>query len=251
MNNNIVKVDKERWEKAQAWERGFWIESQKQMVKYGKMIIWKLLAAIGLKPKYRGDDWNYWWKRQFDDYIFLPNAIDNAVELGCGPYTNIRLMLDKCSVRHIFLSDPLIQTYVKFKTTYVSDMYRRGLCNIDDHPIEECPFASNYYELVIMINVLDHVQDAEICIEKAINITKPGGILIIGQDLSNEDDITRLEKRIGLDADIGHPIRLAHEWLDQFIIGKFDPIIYRILPRELGRVPEFHYGTYIFAGRKR
>ena len=40
-----------------------------------------------------GDDWNHWWKERFDGYRFLPVELGDCVELGCGPYTNTRLVL--------------------------------------------------------------------------------------------------------------------------------------------------------------
>ncbi len=243
----IVKVSKERWERAQEWEREVWLTTQKMRAKYGKNIIWKLLALLGLKPKYRGDDWNYWWKKQFHDYDFLPEIVENAIELGCGPYTNFRLIFEQCTPKHLFLSDPLIRTYVNFKLTFVSEMYRKGLCLIDDHPIEELPFAPVYFNLTVMINVLDHVQDAELCMKNAISITSPGGFLLLSQDLTNEEDMRKIE---GTEGEVGHPNKLNHNWLDGFLVGIFEPIIYEILPRELGRAPDAHYGTYIFAGRK-
>jgi len=66
--------------------------------KYGKNIIWKILALSKLKPKYKGDDWNYWWRKVFDNYKFLPTHVNNAIELGCGPYTNARLVLENVEI---------------------------------------------------------------------------------------------------------------------------------------------------------
>jgi len=242
-----TKVNRHRWEQAQSWERDHWILAQKARSKWGKDYIWRILAFLRIKPKYRGDDWNYWWKKQFNNYEFLPDKVENAIELGCGPYTNMRLIIEKCMPKHIFLSDPLIRTYVNFSQTFVAYMYKEGKCIIDDHPIEECPFADNYFDLTVMINVLDHVMDAELCITKAIAITKPGGILLIGQDLTNEEDI---ERKKGEQEDVGHPIKIDHEFLNSFLEKKFEPILYKILPREEGRNPQAHYGTFIFAGRK-
>jgi hypothetical protein len=85
--------------------------------------------------------------------------------------------------------------------------------------------------------------------KKAISITKTGGIVLIGQDLSNEDDIIKYEKKYGPEG-IGHPIKIGHDWLEKFLGNKFEKILYKILPRELGREPNVHYGTFIFAGRK-
>lgn len=243
----ITKVPRPTWEQAQEWERAWWIHTQKQRARYGKNLLWRVLSALRLKPAYRGDDWNEWWAKQFDNYSFLPPTVENMIELGCGPYTNARLVAGKCRPRHLVLSDPLIATYVNFKMTFVADMYRRGGCMIDDHPIEECPFASDYFDVVIMINVLDHVQDAERCMDAALSITRPGGFLVIGQELSDEHDILAMK---GLEGEEGHPIKVNHQWFEERMAGKFEPVIQKVLDRESGRDPAHHYGTYLFAGRK-
>ena len=119
MSNSRIsdKVSHDRWQAAQKWEREFWVHTQRSRAQYGKNWIWRLLAACGLVSRYRGNDWNDWWKQQFDNYSFLPPVVPNALEVGCGPYTNVRLMLDRCRFEHLFLSDPLIRTFVKFKLT--------------------------------------------------------------------------------------------------------------------------------------
>ena len=243
---HVTKVERERWEKAQEWEKRYWITTQEARAKHAKNLIWRILALSGLRPKYRGDDWNYWWKKHFDDYRFLPKVVNKAVELGCGPYTNFRLISEICVPKQLYLSDPLITTYIDFKLTFLSEMYRKGACIIDGHPIEECPFADDYFDLTVVINVLDHVQDAQACMEKAVNITKPEGILLLGQDLTNEVDALQPDVK----EDVGHPVKIEHEWLDKFLVPNFQSIIHKLLPREAGRNPEAHYGTYLFAGRK-
>lgn len=249
MTNRAVqdRVDRERWEQAQKWEQRHWVNAQRMRARYCKNYIWRLLRLFGLVEKYRGDDWNQWWKKQFDDYRFVPQTVSNALEVGCGPYTNVRLIRERSKVEHLYLSDPLIRTYVNFKLTLVAEMYRTAGCVLDDHPLEDLPFASDYFDLVVMINVLDHVQDAGACMENVVRVTKPGGILIIGQDLTNEQDLIAMRDDVGA---IGHPIKLDHEWFEQFLQGKFKPIVKKVLSREEGRAPEHHYGNLIFAGVK-
>jgi SAM-dependent methyltransferase len=241
------RVTHERWHAAQAWEQAHWVNTQRMRAKYFKNYIWRALTALGLVSKYRGDDWNLWWKKAFDDYQFVPAVVPNALEVGCGPYTNVRLLLDRCRFEHLYLSDPLIRTYVKFKLTFVAEMYRQAGCVLDDHPLEELPFASDYFDLVVMINVLDHVQDAHKCMENLVRVTKPGGILIVGQDLSNEQDVDAMKDDLGA---VGHPIKLDHQWFEPYLGKGFTPIINRVLAREQGRAPAYHYGDFIFAGRK-
>lgn len=242
------KVSPERWQAAQRWEQQHWVGAQQARARYGKNYIWRVLAAFGFVPKHRGDDWNSWWKDQFDGYRCLPPTVKNALEVGCGPYTNLRLMLDTCRPEHIYLSDPLIRTYVNFKLTFVAEMYRKALCVLDNHPLEELPFADNYFDLSIMINVLDHVRDARLCMDNFIRSIKPGGIVILGQDLSNDEDLDALKRDAGA---VGHPIKLDYEWFKPQLEESFEPIIHKVLPREQGREPDSHYATLVFAGRKR
>lgn len=241
-----TRVDRERWVAAQAWEREHWSHVEQLRAKYGKTHLWRLLSWLRLKPKHRGDDHNAWWKSQLDQYSFLPARVENAIELGCGPYTNMRLILPVCHPEHLVLSDPLIRTYIRFPLGFVADIHRRGFFTLDDHPIENCPFAPDFFDLVIMINVLDHVRDAGVCLQTAMRITKPGGVLIIGQDLSNEQDAIAMQDDPG---QVGHPIRVDHEWMDSYL-KDWTPIIKKVLTREQGRAPAYHYGTYVFAGHK-
>ena len=241
------RVDHDRWEMAQAWERQHWIRNHKALARYGKNWIWRVLAALGMVPKYRGDDRNTWWQRSFENYSFLPPRVENALEVGCGPYTNIRLIRGACQPEHLFLSDPLIRTYVNFKMTFVNELYREAACCLDDHPLEQLPFADGYFDLAVMINVLDHVQDARACMESLIRVLKPGGFVVIGQDLSNEEDSK--QQPDGLRT--GHPITLDESWFNPYLEGNFDTAFHKILPREVGWAPQWHYGTLVFSGTKR
>jgi SAM-dependent methyltransferase len=243
----VDRVNKDRWAEAQSWEEAHWVRTEKLRAKYGKNVVWKMLATVGLVPKSRGEDWNPWWQKQFEDYSFLPDSLDHAIEVGCGPYTNIRLMLNRCKVRRLYLSDPLIRTYINFKLSFTALKYRAAECFIDDHPLEEIPFAPGFFDLVVMINVLDHVRDARLCMENAIRLLRPGGIFILGQDLTNEQDIETLKSDPGAQ---GHPIKLDHEWFAPFLKKNFDPILDKVLDRGAGRAPAEHYGNLIFAGKR-
>jgi SAM-dependent methyltransferase len=244
VNDNVKPA---QWQVAQAWERDFWLREQKNLAKYGKNQLWRILATFGIVEKYRGDDDNRWWASGFENYKFLPAKVDNAIEVGCGPYTNMRLIRKVCAPAHLFVSDPLIRTYVKFKMTFVNKMYREAGCYLDDHPLEDLPYKDNYFDLAVMLNVLDHVQDANACMSSLIRIVKPGGFVVIGQDLTNEDDLRAHPDGMRT----GHPITLNEEWFSPCLDEKFTPLIWKTLPRSAGRTPQWHYGTLLFAGIKK
>ena len=155
-------------------------------------------------------------------------------------------MQDRCRIRHLVLSNPLIRTYVHFKLTLVAEMYRKAACTLDDNPLVALPFAVNYFDLAVMINVLDHVEDAQRSMGNLVNIVRPGGLLVLGQDLTDEKDLEALRLDPGA---VGHPIKLNAEWFEPFLKG-FQPLVKRVLPRSAGRDPGQHCGTLVFAGRK-
>jgi SAM-dependent methyltransferase len=190
-----------------------------------------------------GDDWNHWWKRQFDDYRFLPAELGDYIELGCGPYTNTRLILEQRKARSVVCSDPLVRSYVDFAGRWLAEAHGAGRVEIDDHPIEETPFPRGSFDVVVMINVLDHVRDAGLCMRNAIGLVRPGGFFVFGQDLSDDEDLAYHPY------DVGHPIRLRREDLERDL-RTLAPVHRLDLPREQGRDPRLHYATLVYAGRK-
>lgn len=239
-------VDLQTWQRAQAWEKSFWLREQRQLAKHGKNFAWKLLSLVGLMDKYRGDDDNRrFWAPQFNNYEFLPRAVESAIEVGCGPYTNMRVIRESCRIKNLVLSDPLMDTYITFKRTFVREMWKTKECVLDNHPLESLPFGDASFDLAVMVNVLDHVRDARLCMDSLVRILRPGGILVLAQDLSNEQDVRRHPDGLKL----GHPITLDEGWFESYL-NRFSPIHRKLLPREQSRAPEWHYGTLIFAGKR-
>lgn len=239
---SVKKVSIDRWHEAQRWELGVW---KGQQAKRGwRRFVWPIVRPFiaRLDPKRgQGDDWNHWWAQRFDGYGFLPRAIGDYIELGCGPYTNTRLITQGRTVRRIVCSDPLIRSYIQFKHRWLAEAYRRGLVLIDDHPLEEIPFAPETFDVVVLINVLDHVYDFDLCMQKATELVRPGGYFLIGQELSREEGIES--------EDVGHPIRVSREDVDAHL-REFEPVLRKNLRREEGRNPSHHYSTLVFAGRR-
>ena len=199
---------------------------------------------MGLRRTRPTDDWNQWWYEKFEGYREIPALIESAVELGCGPYTNIRLIRKDRVIESVICNDPLMNRYLQLGGNWVAIESAKGNILLDDHPIEERPFSDETFDLVIMINVLDHVMDAMLCLDVAVGITKPAGYLVLGQDLSDQRDVAQSGN------DVAHPIRIHHHDIDQRVFMQFSPRFKKLLPREEGRNPGAHYGTYLLIGQK-
>lgn len=243
-DSSVRRVSADRWRAAQRWELDFWTQGQRK--RGWKRIAWPIMAPVLRALNWRrawGDDWNHWWKARFDSYRFLPTRLGDCVELGCGPYTNIRVILEGREADRVVCSDPLAPSYVTFRGRWLANAYASDAIEIDDHPIEETPFPPASFDLVVMINVLDHVRDADACMQKAVALVRPEGYFVIGQDLSDDDDLARHPY------DVGHPIRLRREDLEPYL-APLSTVHRHDLSREQGRDPRLHYATLVYAGRK-
>jgi SAM-dependent methyltransferase len=242
---SVRSVGVDRWKQAQEWELAVWRNGHEK--RGWKRLVWPVAGSVLRALNWRrawGDDWNHWWKERFDDYRFLPERVGDYAELGCGPYTNTRVILEGREATRVVCSDPLVRSYVTFRGRWLAEAHRAGRVEVDDHPIEELPFPAASFDTVVMINVLDHVRDADACMRKAVDLVRPGGYLVLGQDLSDEADIAAHPY------DVGHPIRLQREDIDPYLEA-FETVHRRDLTREEGRDPRLHYSTLVYAGRKR
>jgi SAM-dependent methyltransferase len=233
----ITKVDPVRWSDAQSFE-----------------------MAFAQNVVNRGDDHNYWWRKQFDNYKILRNLIlPNVLEVGCGPHTNVRMILPLIKFQSLILEDPLINSYLRLEKIYqvakiikfhspveIMRLYKKHQASLHLEPLEDLYLPDNSIDLCICINVLDHVRDADTCLKQIERVTKKGGIVIIGQDLSNQEDQKLCPESW---EDAGHPIKLDDLYLD-VQLGYLDLLYKKILTREKGRNPRCHYGTYLLIGKK-
>lgn len=210
------------------------------------------------------DDWNRWWYEKFEQYSDLKKKhFNNVLEVGCGPHTNIRYILPKITFDKLWLEDPLIQYYITYNLNkpnsfinYLNKKFRKRSENylvkifsdlnikvdLSSSKLEDLPYKDHQMDLVICINVLDHVNNYEQCMQEIFRVLNNGGLLILGQDLSNQEDLMHCPESY---TDIGHPIKIDHLILEQTFTGKYHKIFEKILPRDEGRNPKAHYATYL------
>jgi len=243
-NKDVIpdSISSERWQHAQKWERAFW-DRQNIPSPWWKRRLRPLLVLCGLRPsiiEQQLDDRNYWWQQQFNDYKDIPRDLTNVCELGCGPYTNVRLILKNRNIKYIHCSDPLGHHYITYKHAWLAKAHRTGAVSVDFHPAEECVYKSDHFDLTIMINVLDHVFDPIKCLQEAIRITAPGGHLVFGQDLTGDQN-----KR---PSNPGHPFVFSHDHLEPVLKHGCREVFRQIVTHD---DRDMHYGSLIFIGKKR
>lgn len=214
----IVKVTKERWEKAQRTERKHWME-------------------IGKNAK---DDRNLYHRDKFDNYKSVSDRVfTNALEVGCGPFTNLRIVGEFCKIKNCSLNDPLIYSYLSHTNCAYTNNYlildsRREKKSLFDKifrkkikvkKLFDCAFedinAEEKYDLVVIINVIEHCYDLELFFNKLVSLLSPNGILIFEDKLYS---IQSLKDDVNTVYDAAHPLRVNKDIIMNFLSKNFEKL---------------------------
>lgn len=194
-NGEILRVDMDRWKEAQFYERKTWMEQCLML----------------------NDDRNYDHYRNFNSYHPIVEyarsyPIKNIIELGCGPFTNLRTMLHYLNPVEVHLLDPLLSSYLNHPNCSYKNN-KMGGYDIKTHsiPIEE--FNPDVkFDLVIMNNVLEHCYNIETIFDKIYDCLNVGGLFVFGDVYFMKRDIIELSNIL---YDSGHPLRLSKEYMDE------------------------------------
>lgn len=260
-DRGVVQVDRARWEEAQRYERLTWMEHL----------------------RHAADDHNRDYLGPFQNYAALRGrTFDRAIELGCGPFTNMRLVLEHAEVRDVHLLDPLAIDYLQhplcryrggrlgglkavlspqaLRSWRAPLLLARELANslrigglrgraVHVEPVAIEEFQSPVkFDLVVMINVLEHCRDARAIFAKIEEILLPGGIVVFHDRLWGEAELGRT---IGILYDAGHPLRLGRASAEPFL-SSYEPLV-----RDERKVVDVEDGIRLertavsFIGRKR
>jgi SAM-dependent methyltransferase len=199
----IIAVDEARWRAAQQFEKDGWFFHWSDMT----------------------DDRSMDHDELFDRYRALTDDLGNTVEIGCGPFTQIRHIVRKRGKRpkSLTLVDPMVYQYMALSNCSYKNW------NIDNVPVaiaefkaEEFPTHAKHavdvvhnidkyaYDTVICINVLEHVQDVKQVLSNILLLMRDGAILVLGERTYDDLDINKLY-------DVGHPIRIKSRVIDEFM----------------------------------
>ena len=240
----IVKVPRDRWEKAQRTERKHWM-------------------TLGIESK---DDRNFYHADRFDQYKSVSERVfKNALEVGCGPFTNLRLIGTHCKIENCSLNDPLIESYLSHPNcSYTSKSLTLNntgsglfakLFN-KKVPIKEiypCAFeeiaSDRKFDLMVIINVIEHCFDLSIFFDKIKSLLSDDGILIFEDKLFTTES---LEKDIHRVYDAAHPLRVNKEVVLKFIRENFTEKFYSVKPNQIEvEGMSFEWEDLYFIGQKK
>jgi len=187
----VLSVPLERWQQAQQYERDTWLT-------YG-------LSAT--------EDRNAEHAALFDHYQALPEKLGAVIELGCGPFTNVREILSRdhtTKSKVITLVDPLAKTY---QEQHPNCAYKDGklhglIAMLEPKAIED--YATDItFDTLIMVNVLSHCRDAARVFERIHYLLRKGGYLVFGEP-ARDIDPEQLY-------DVGHPLSYTQAVIDEFL----------------------------------
>jgi hypothetical protein len=220
----IPKVTEERWQLAQRAEMAHWFGRNR-------------VAA---------DDGNFLQFDGFDSFDVLSGSrVLHAAELGCGPFTNLRLVGRVAHLASCTLIDPGIQRYVHHPNRYYDAQYLyvppavtwipklwrraphllRALCR---HlgwtvPVRSLVNAGGETfrigepcDLLVVINVLEHCRDARALIENVLSALGPRALVIIGDVFFNDEAVLDATSRC---YDAAHPLRVTERVLNPVLDG--------------------------------
>jgi len=208
----IDRVPIDRWERAQAYERKTWLG--------------KHLSAR--------DDRNHDHLLHFEGYKVLRGlSFSHAIELGCGPFTNLRLIARSCRIERCTLLDPLVEEYLRHPNCSYDrkalfchrSLLLRNFCKIPiaqiiPSPIEEMSIQVQF-DLLVIINVIEHCYDINRVFKKIISVMRKNAYIVFHDKYYDYAETARNAKRI---YDAGHPLRVDRKVVGDFINTKFSTV---------------------------
>jgi SAM-dependent methyltransferase len=221
----VIEVDLARWQEAQRYERRSWMEGN------------------GLSER---EDRNSTHEKMFDYYAAIRGRyFDSAIEIGCGPFTNMVHILKQVRCGKLTLLDPLINDYLTHPHCTYRDR-RMGEVEVStvSEPVESFSMYQKF-DLVVMINVLEHCFSVPKVFERILSFMVPGGVLIFHDKFLPLSDV---EEFFRTSYDAGHPLRVVGEVISEFLADNYEELFSR---RAAIPIEVYTFDSIYFIGRKR
>lgn len=196
-NDGILRVDETRWQQAQRYERDTWLT-------------YNLEASSDRNEEHRTG---------FNGYQALPEHLGQYIELGCGPFTNTRFILNGRNADSIMLLDPLAQDY---QQQHPHCVYRDNTLlgrpvTVINSAIERYK-ARLQFDTAVMINVLPHCYDAQSIFDVIWRMLKTGGYLVFHEVAGAPAPFDQY--------DVGHPLVVGPDAMERFLV-QFEPLYWK------------------------
>jgi ubiquinone/menaquinone biosynthesis C-methylase UbiE len=206
------QVSSERWQIAQKSEKEYWSGFNQEILVKNEIIRHKEKAKILEK------EWERWVNI---------NKNTRILQIGCGPED----VIDYFSTGKLYAVDPLAEFYKKkFNLNYkkITFLEARG---------ESLPFKDNYFDVVILANVLDHVENIGRVLSEAKRVLKKDGTFHF-ENLFYQKGFIQLAKiwgpikktLTGEIFNVHHPFMFTKENLKKILSSNF-----KIIHEETGR----------------
>lgn len=164
----------------------------------------------------------------FDRYKTVPFEIESIVEIGAGPFTQVQYLLNPTrSIKRISLVEPNALEYLKLNNCAYRGGHLRGFpVEIFPQPIEDFiridreRNSSERFDLLISINVVEHVENALEYFRALHFLIRDGGFIVFHErwfEVPREADCA-----LG-SPEFLHPIRITKWIVDEFT-QLFEPI---------------------------
>lgn len=183
----VIKVPLDRWRKAQGYEARGWLHCWTD----------------------QNDDRSDEHAKIFNNYIDLKQDLGHVCEVGCGPFTQLRRIIQGRTATKITLLDPLLNSYRKLANCSYKKGGFNGLPTMLKNAMAETLTDFAVFDTIICINVLEHVMDATCVMDNLKRSIKAGGVIIFGEKSHDEFDPHYT-------FDVGHPIHIKKPLLEKF-----------------------------------
>jgi SAM-dependent methyltransferase len=223
----IIQVPKASWEKVSNIEYSIW--------KFQEKVV--------------PDDRNSEHAEGLGAFAALPSDLGNYLEIGAGPYTqtnNILNVRKDVHIKNIYLAEPNIFRYLSLgNCVYKNGTIHGQRVNLLSLPVEELP-ATEFFDTVVAINVIEHVFSAIDFLTAMYSALKPGGVLVFGERYFEDPD----KDALVLGSAVLHPIRVKRIFLQHFL-RLFDVLYIGDHHTSFAKARGLGESGYYFIGRKK
>jgi SAM-dependent methyltransferase len=119
-----------------------------------------------------------------------------------------------------YLRHPLRACLSKLNDWRIGGLLGRPV-TIEKSMIETYETNKNF-DLVVMINVLEHCQNAAAVLKKVDQILLPEGIFVYHDKMYKAAEVERL---LSVSYDAGHPLRVDQSMIEEFLSKHFEPLM--------------------------